>query len=175
MGRDKASLTYRGQTEPDRLDPLLRALCRQVFKSVPAGRPPAPGFIVDNTPEIGPMGGILSALERHPTAAWLVIACDMPFVNASTLSFLVAGRAPNKLATCLSGTKGPEPLCTIYEPAIAAHLRASVAQNQYSPRRVLETLDIQRLTAPNPEALRNVNAPEEYEQARKRLEKEGLS
>jgi molybdopterin-guanine dinucleotide biosynthesis protein A len=172
MGRDKAALPYRGRTEPDRLTALLPAFCRHVFRSVAAGSPSAPDSIPDRIAGIGPMGGILSALEHTPDAAWLVVACDMPFLHAETLRFLIAGRAPEKAATCLTRHGRLEPLCALYEPSITPRLRASVAQKEYGLRQVLAGLSIERIEVRDPDVLLNVNAPQEYEQARQRLEQE---
>ena len=30
---------------------------------------------------LGPIAGITAALQRHPKAAWLVVACDLPFLT----------------------------------------------------------------------------------------------
>ena len=38
---------------------------------------------VDSWGDIGPIGGILSAFRKQPGAAWLVLACDMPFLDQS--------------------------------------------------------------------------------------------
>ena len=45
--------------------------------------PTRAGFpqIVDRQPGIGPIAGISAALLEHPKAAWLVLACDLPFLT----------------------------------------------------------------------------------------------
>ena len=48
---------------------------------------------------MGAAAGILTAMEAHPEAAWLVTACDLPFLGAPTLAALVAGRDLLRIAT----------------------------------------------------------------------------
>ena len=44
--------------------------------------------IVDRQPGIGPIAGISAALLEHPKAAWLVLACELPFLTEHTLEHL---------------------------------------------------------------------------------------
>ena len=68
--------------------------------------------------------GLLAAHAYAPAAGWLVVACDLPLVDASLLKELVAHRDAGRPATAFrASTDGePEPLCAIYEPALLAQL-----------------------------------------------------
>src|SRR5690606_23250199 len=103
----------------------------------------------------------------HPEAAWLVLACDLPFMDAPTLEHLVRGRNPFKMATAyFSQPQGlPEPLCAIYEPKSIYRLLNFLASGYHCPRKVLVNSDVQSVEALNPLALTNVNEPKEYEAA----------
>ena len=94
--------------------------------------------IVDRLPDAGPIGGILAALHAHPQAAWLVLACDLPFLDAATLQQLIAARDPRRLATAFRSSHDgkPEPLCAIYEPASLAAIEAWVAFGPAVPARI---------------------------------------
>ncbi|MBV8853916.1 MAG: NTP transferase domain-containing protein, partial [Sinobacteraceae bacterium] len=76
-------------------DPLVAS----VYVSVRPDQVTDPGrraypCIVDELTEAGPIGGILAAQHAHPQVAWLVLACDLPFLDASTLQHLIAERDP---------------------------------------------------------------------------------
>ena len=128
-------------------------------------------YIADRFLGFGPMGGILSAMTAYPDTAWLVLACDMPFVEASVLRTLLRGREPRRIATAFTASDGaPEPLCTLYEPAGRATLHTYMARGRYSLRDVLRDADARLLDLPDPEVLRNANTPEERDAARALLD-----
>ncbi len=126
--------------------------------------------IVDTQEGLGPIAGILAAQACYPDVAWLVVACDLPFIDDSTLDCLLAERDPARQATAFrSGQFGhpkhnglPEPLCAIYEPASRAASWLISLPGEDCPRKFLINADTQLLDQPNPRALDNVNTPEEY-------------
>ncbi len=102
MQRDKAALQYRGKTQLDRAFELACPHVTQVFVSVRAGQTADPTrarrpLIVDSVAGEGPIVGIRSALAAHPHAAWLVLACDLPFLSDAAL-VAAAARARRELA-----------------------------------------------------------------------------
>jgi molybdopterin-guanine dinucleotide biosynthesis protein A len=131
MQRDKAALPYQGKTQLDRAFELARRHLAKVFVSVRSSQITEPTrahrpLIVDSVDGGGPIVGIRSALAAYPEAAWLVLACDLPFLTDAAIEQLIAERDPNVLATAyLSAHDGlPEPLCAIWEPAAAAAIGA---------------------------------------------------
>jgi len=175
MGRDKAALQYDGRSQLERAAALLTPLVGRCFVSVRADQQADAlraryAQIVDAVSVEGPAAGILSAMQAHPGAAWLVVACDLPFLDAATLQHLIARRDPARPATAYRSSHNglPEPLCAIYEPAAAAALQAFVAGGRNCPRKFLIQSDTLLLEA-RPEALDNVNTPAELDEARARL------
>lgn len=141
MRTDKAALEYRGQPQLHRAFELLSQVCAATFVSVrPDQRddPARAGFpqIVDRQPGIGPIAGISAALLEHPKAAWLVLACDLPFLTAETLQNLIAHRDPQKIATAYRSTHDglPEPLCAIWEPDAREPVLAHIASGKHCPQ-----------------------------------------
>ena len=103
---------------------MLDKLCQRTFVSVRAEQASDPvradlPQIVDQPRSQGPIAGIAAAQAAHPEAAWLVVACDLPFLSRATLDHLLAHRDPSRLATAYRSSHDglPEPLCAIYEPA----------------------------------------------------------
>ena len=175
MGRDKAALEYGGKPQAVAAYELLSKCCAKVFLSCRQGQPAMHGLpaLYDVVENLGPMGGILSALTTHPDKAWLVLACDLPFLTEATLRDLIARRDAAQLATAYRSAHDgfPEPLCAIYEPTIAGKLREFVAQEKVCPRKALINLGVPLLDLPDPRALDNVNHPHEFEAARAALGK----
>lgn len=121
--------------------------------------------------DIGPLGGVLSAFQFKPKQAWLVVACDMPFLDVDCLDLLLKSRDVNKIATAFQNPDDnlPEPLVTIWEPKSYPILTDSLALGKTSLRQVLLNNDAFTIKPSRPDILFNVNNPEEMLRATKIL------
>ena len=174
MKRDKATLTYHGQTQLEWAMKLITPHVAKAFVSVRAGQndPVRARFeqIVDTRAGLGPIAGIMAAQARYSDVAWLVLGCDLPFLDNRTLEYLITERDPTRVATAFRARQPddpkhnglPEPLCTIYEPASREGILAHLASGKDCPRKYLINAGTKLLDQPNPRALDNVNTPEEY-------------
>ena len=176
MGRDKASMSYHaGQSQLEWACAVLARHCDDVFVSIRAdqaddptrqGRP----AIVDAREGVGPIAGIAAAQAARPDCAWLVLACDLPFVTDECLEQLVANRDGRPVVAYRSTHDGlPEPLCAIYEPASREGITAAIESGANCPRRFVIRSGVALLEQPVPHALDNVNTPDELERARASL------
>ena len=121
MGFEKGQIMYHGQPQRDYLVELLEQVCDLVFLGMGKGQACSTAkfrCIEDTDLCKGPLNGILSAYEKHPNVAWLVLACDLPFVDLSALQKLFNERDMSKMATAYAHQNGhvPEPLFAIWEP-----------------------------------------------------------
>ena len=175
MQADKGALHYHALDQRQHTAVLLSEFCSDVRVSVrpdqaadlPAGLIPLPDTFLN----LGPLGGLLSAFQADPNAAWLVLACDLPFLTRATLEFLVAHRQAARAATALRSpwNEFPEPLVTIWEPRSYGQLLRFLGLGYACPRKALINSDIELLDAPVPDELRNVNTPEERAAAEREL------
>jgi molybdenum cofactor guanylyltransferase len=172
MHRDKAALKYRGRSQLDRTFELASRHVAEVFVSVRANQTTDPlrshrRMIVDSVAGEGPIVGIRSALAAYPQTAWLVLACDLPFLSHAAIEYLLRKRDPAAVATAYrSAYDGlPEPLCAIWEPAAGAALAEYQAAGGHCPRKFLVRHGAPLLQPLDRGALDNVNTPEEYAQA----------
>lgn len=177
MNRDKGLINYRGLPHREYLLKQLRNFTTETFMSFRPGQTDGLKedykLITDSFSDLGPFGAILSAFREHPDKAWLVLACDLPFVNADTIGRLVSGRNKSKIATAFYNekTEFPEPLITIWEPKAYPVLLNFMALGYSCPRKVLINSEIEMLYPENQTELINANNPEEYEAALKVLRK----
>jgi molybdopterin-guanine dinucleotide biosynthesis protein A len=145
---------------------LLLLFCKKTFLSCRENQKDAFSTerVLIDPYETGPMGGILSAFEHDSNEAWLVVACDMPFINEKTLEFLLRNRKTAQIATVFQNpaTQLPEPLLTIWEPTAYPLLMKAHTKGQRSPYRILQTTKIQLLDCPQPDWLKNINTVEEW-------------
>ncbi len=177
MGQDKGLINYRGMPQRDYLHKFLKNFCEDVFISCRQDQirvlnelPVLP----DTFFNLGPFGALLSAFRERPDHAWLVVAVDYPLLDRDTILQLLTGRNPSKVATAFQSTHNdfPEPLVTLWEPRSYPELLRFLAQGYSCPRKVLINTDVQILQAENPDALRNVNDPEEMKEVLALLEGE---
>lgn len=179
MGRDKAALQLHGRAQVDWAFDLLSRHCAQVFVSVRPGQQGDPArtshpIIVDQHEGAGPIAGIAAAQAAHPDAAWLVVACDLPFLGDATLEALIAGRGDLAVTAFRSTHDGlPEPLCAIYEPQTRAAIEAAIASGKHCPRKFIIQSGVPLLEQPDPAALDNVNTPDDLNRAQRRLQARG--
>lgn len=181
MQQDKGALEYRGKSQREHVMSLMRSYCSSVFLSCNARQADELqgrfDVIEDVFLKLGPMGGILSAFREDPNAAWMTVACDLPYLSEKTLQYLVAHRNPSKVATAFLDAEGvfPEPLVTIWEPRAYPILLDYLSQGYSCPRKVLINTGIETLVAPDIKELCNVNYPQEYEKVIKDLASGGGS
>ena len=168
MQRDKAAIEVGGETQLARAVRLVRALAPDTFVSVrdeqraEATRARWPQ-VIDRLEGVGPAAGILAALEARPDHAWLVLAVDLPLLDAATLARLVRSREPAAVATAYRSSSDalPEPLCAIWEPKSRAPLAAFIAGGRSCPRKFLLSHGAKLIELEAPRALENVNTPAE--------------
>lgn len=176
MGRDKAALVHRdGRTLARRCYDLLReAGCESVAISlrhdqeIPAG---LEGLQIVRDPEgasLGPIAGIVSGLHVHTGADCLVVACDLPRLDARTLCHLIDSKqAGEAFLAYRSESDGlPEPLCALYGAAALPILQQAQANDFRCPRKILIRNDCRLLGPVTARALDNANTPEDWETAK---------
>jgi molybdenum cofactor guanylyltransferase len=166
MGRNKALLPYHGITLAESVAEVVRAAAgtAALVGGRPCGALSGIGFVPDLYPGEGPLGGILSAL-RSSTADWnLMVACDMPDLEANFLRQLLdAADSCGAVALVPAGPSGRlEPLCAAYHRKALGGLEAAFARGIRKIAAALE--EVRTVTWPVPElsCFQNVNTPEEW-------------
>ena len=178
MGTDKALLRW----PPGAADGLslleltaarLATLCEEVL--VVGSREPAPAGtreVPDLYPDGGSLGGIASGLQvaQHPRA--LVVATDMPFLNAALLRWLAERPGAWDAIVPLSPEGRPEPLHAVYAQTCLAPLRRRVEAGQLKIQDFLDEVVTRFIRAeqwhtvdPDGRSFFNLNTPEDLEEA----------
>jgi molybdopterin-guanine dinucleotide biosynthesis protein A len=175
MGRDKARLEVAGETLLARVVRELSSVVGEVVLACgPEERYADLGLplALDGVEHGGPLAGIVAGLEAVRAPRALVVACDMPRLDARLLSALVARAEDEALDVCfLEGPGGIEPLCAVYGRRCLPAMRAALAAGRRQVRAFLgeeKGLAVGRLLESElDEALRrsepatNLNTPED--------------
>lgn len=171
MGTDKEVMKWHGKEQRYYAADLLKPFCKDVFISCrpdqAAGIDPVYAALPDTFLNMGPTGGILSALRFQRGGAWLVVACDLPLLNEETLRYLINNRNKTTIATTYQSPHDglPEPLITIWEPESYPVLLNFLGKGMTCPRKVLMNSETTILKPLQPQSLMNVNTPEDAKKA----------
>jgi molybdopterin-guanine dinucleotide biosynthesis protein A len=168
IGGDKAIVELEGR--PLALYPLeaLHEVCDDV--AVVAKRdtllPPLSGladlWIEPDEPR-HPLTGIAHALTLAAGRAILVVAVDLPLMDAATLR-TIAETDPGGAVAVVPRVHGRlQPLCALYRPEALAGLATFDANARATD--VVAALGIREVEPPDPAAFHNVNRPEDLLQA----------
>ncbi len=167
MGTDKGALDYHGKPQREFMADVLNQFCEKTFLSVRSDQNINSEYelLEDKFVGLGPFGAILSAFQKKPNTAWLVVACDLPLLDEESLQFLVENRNTSQLATAFHNpeTNFPEPLITIWEPKSYQVLLQFLAQGYSCPRKVLINSEIELLHLKDSKVLMNVNDKERFD------------
>jgi molybdenum cofactor guanylyltransferase len=164
MGEEKRLINYHGKNQEQYLFDLLSNYFSAIYVSINQNQTTELPYIQDLDLGVkSPMVGIVSAFNQNPNMAWLVVACDMPFVDEKAIEFLLKHRNLEKYATAFENPDEhfPEPLLTIYEPKIFLKLQGAINQGKKSPMKVLQNLDIELLQDFDSQWITNINTIEE--------------
>ena len=168
MGSDKALLVQDGETQLSRAVSLLEAHLDRVFVSTRGDQADDPerskfAQVIDRYDDMGPVAGILSAMDSNDDVSWLVLACDLPNIDDATIAYLLEQCSTDHPVTAYESVHDglPEPLCAIYRPDSRAVILGFVNDGIVCPRKMLINSDTHLLTQPNPGALHNINSPED--------------
>ena len=179
MQTDKAFLQYNEEYQYIRMLKLLQLFCSTVHISCRpeqvetfriAEKQYGAGIIPDQYRNVGPLAALLAAFYQEP-GPWLVLACDLPLVDKTTLEYLLQNQDPGCIATAyqVPGKSFPEPLITIWENAALPFLEEKVNENNKRLVSILQDHKTRIISPADPEVLRNVNTPEDYQAACKWL------
>ena len=175
MGIDKSELTYHNAAQQVHIANICKKIGLETYisKSHDYENDLINDYPVlkDRFIELGPFGAICTAMMHDPDAAWLVLACDLPFLDEVTIKHLIDQRKFNASATAykLSDQKFPEPLIAIYEPRSYQRMLRFLSMGYACPRKVLINSDTHVISMKNEKAAYNANTPLEREEAIKTI------
>lgn len=125
----------------------------------------------DDHPGAGPVGGVLTALERSGGDVF-VLAGDLPAITEGAVRAVLAAadEHPSALVACARTPRGVEPCVALYRASMAALLRARLAGSP-ALLSLHDAAPAERVAlAGVPEgAVRNVNRPEDLASGGARL------
>jgi molybdenum cofactor guanylyltransferase len=125
----------------------------------------------------GPLAGIATALDASNTVWNLILACDLPYLTPEWLDWLLGRATASGRQIVMPRTSGGvEPLAAVYRRECAGPIVASLARGVRKVTDAMEEFRIEfvserdwRHVDPDGRVLRNMNAPADYDEAKKWL------
>ena len=190
MGRSKAEITLGDQTMLRlQIRRLLRVCGRVAAVGVPLAREAHAALddtvsIPDPIPGRGPLGGVFAGLMASQTEWNIFLGCDLPFVSPRLLHYLsreaLAGNAEAVIPESRDGRR--QPLCAAYRRSALYAARSRLERGENRMSRFCAALRCQVISWPElakagfaARVFDNMNTPQDYEAARKRLDFPGPS
>jgi molybdopterin-guanine dinucleotide biosynthesis protein A len=188
MGREKCLLEFAGEPLILRTARLLEPLVSEVTIVGSPERYAALGLRVIADQNLGgekakehvraPLVGIATALQATKAPWNLILACDLPYLTAEWLDWLLVRTVDSDAQIVMPRTPGGlEPLAAVYRRECAGPIFAALERGV---RKVTDAMAEFRMECllesewsvhdPEGRVLRNMNAPSDYEEARKWLE-----
>jgi molybdenum cofactor guanylyltransferase len=116
---------------------------------------------------IGPLGGIYTALKTTTQPAIFVVSCDMPYLDQSMIKLLCKEyeiSQPDILMPRINGDI--EPLHAIYSKNIIRLIESNINSQKFAIRDVFPLVNIQYIDMPptpaNVKYFTNVNSPDDF-------------
>jgi len=129
---------------------------------------PEPRLITDLVPGCGPLGGLHAALSAARGDALFLVACDMPYVTAPLVSYLLTVADDADIVVPRTD-RGYHPLCAVYRRACLPAVVRRLAERRLTMLDLLNDMRIREVTADDlgrfgncDRLFANVNTPAEY-------------
>lgn len=187
FGQDKALAEIDGTPMLTRMCQLLAAATSEVRVVAAPGKYASLGIeaVADRWPGEGPLGGIITALQRTeedgPQSEWnLMVSCDMPFLTREWIAFLAQRASQSEAQVVLPRSHhGLEPLCACYKTNAGGALQTVFEAGERKVTRALQQVKMEVLDAADWKRFDsggrlfwNMNTPVEYDEAKRILKAE---
>lgn len=186
MKADKAALAVGGRTLLEHVLAQAAPYFDEVIVSLSPGqnaprfpgarpsRPPGPAalrpdrgphirLVRDETPGLGPIGGLLAGLKAARNEAAAVVACDIPDIPVRLLRSLARAAAGAEIAVAVDPAGHYEPLFAVYKRPVVARIEALLARGERSLLPLYGTCRTAVVRLDEALRLRNLNTRADYE------------
>lgn len=123
-------------------------------------------MVEDELSGYGPLEGIYQLVRACREEYILIVATDMPFLNAGFLKALCIRLEGTEDCLTLTKEGRPEPMCSIYSKKMLPVLEEMRAQSIRKPRLLFDKVNTRYVELEelgvSPELISNINTPEEY-------------
>ena len=171
MGRDKSLLPFgEHQTLAAFQYEKLQTLFKTVYISTKEEKFDFDAKLIkDCYKESSPLVGLLSIFETLDVEEVFVLSVDAPFVDTEAINHIMEIDSEGYNAVIAKSPNGIEPLCGRYKKSILPLLQKHYSEENHRLQNLLHAAKTYMLSFKDDARFTNLNHPEEYEKALKRL------
>ena len=172
MGKDKALLEVNGKKLVQRVHEKVKNLFAETI--VIANKPDALTFLdipvfPDLIANLGPLGGIYTALKHSSFPQCLVIACDIPLITEELIRSLCEDAGDYDILSIDFG-RGVEPLCAVYHQDCIKMIENQIESKNYKVSDLFDHVTVRIQQVPKGHSASfygffNINTPEDVQEA----------
>lgn len=120
----------------------------------------------DNVPNLGPAGGIATALQHSRAEQNFIISCDTPFITTSVIEYILSHAQQTQITIPQHNNK-LHPLCGVYATTCSEQWQQHIQQGERKLQQLIQhfSLNILDCNSFQPNTFTNINTPQEFEQA----------
>lgn len=174
MGVDKAFLMVAGMPMIEHVLRTLRSVVRRIIivtNSPERYRACDARVVMDRLDQRGPLTGIYSGICSSESEYNVVVACDMPFLNAKLLSYLME-LAPGYDAVVPGEGELTEPLHAVYSRKLLPVIEERIRCDERRMQGIFSGANVRYVTEkeisrfdPERRSFINLNTPQQYKEA----------
>lgn len=119
--------------------------------------------ILDSGKSEGPLSGILSAFDYDKSCSWIIVACDLVYMEEKHINQLLLADSEEYAFIAFKNIDQdlPYSLCTIYKPAIYHTLLEEFTHGKKSPLHTLQKSAGKIIQPDSHTILRSINTPDD--------------
>jgi molybdopterin-guanine dinucleotide biosynthesis protein A/8-oxo-dGTP pyrophosphatase MutT (NUDIX family) len=158
MGQDKSTLVVGGATLAKTAADALVGVVHPVIEVGPgvSGLP----SVREDPPSSGPLVAVAAGfLALGALDAAVVLACDLPFVDAGVVRWLAEYPSEGSVVPVVAGQ--PQPLCARWSAPALVHAADLVGRGERAMRALLQYDDVVLVDPPRPGQLQDLDTPED--------------
>ncbi len=171
MGTDKGLMVFKGKPIIQRIIEQLQPAVEKIV--IVSDNPAYTAFglevIADKIKDIGPAGGIYTALTHTSSPANFIVSCDMPFVTTAAIQFIINYATQAQIILPVHDGK-EEPMVAVYARSCLPRWQELIRQGILSLYKLVTHFDLFKIdTSDNvlfgDSFFVNINTPEDFEKA----------
>lgn len=171
MGEDKGLMLFNGA-------PLVQTIIHQLQQAVekvvlvsnnPAYEQFGLEVIADLVKNIGPAGGIYTALQHSSTEKNFILSCDLPYISAEAIRFMLNNSGLDAIYMPQHNNK-LEPLFGVYPKKCFTSWKAGIEKGTYKLSDLAELFKLVKVQVDeypffSEKLFQNLNTPDEFKKA----------
>jgi molybdopterin-guanine dinucleotide biosynthesis protein A len=171
MGEDKSQLAFAGYNSLSEYQyRRLEKLFEKVYLSAKSDKF---GFncpiVPDNYHIHSPLAALISVFENLDTSEVFILSVDAPFVDKDVIERIMKEERKTYDIVVAESPSGLEPLCGIYKRSILPEAKKMIEKEQHRLTTLLENMKTKRVRFQTKAPFLNLNHPDEYQEALRRL------